>query len=102
MDPPYIHRLNVADQSIRNCKNHFISGISTTNTDFPISPVSPKFLITLNLLRNYRVKPTLSTYAYLFGLNDFNKSPMAPPGTCMIVHNKPVNIISWENHGKIG
>ena len=59
-------------------------------------------MITLNLLRISRFNPALSAYAYLFGQYDFNKSPMAPPGTRVIVHEKPVNRTSWSNHVKKG
>ena len=34
--PPHMHRRNAAEQSIRNYKNHFISGFSMTDPDFPI------------------------------------------------------------------
>ena len=59
-------------------------------------------MITLNLLRNSRVNPALSAYAYLFGPYDFNKSPMAPPGTRVIVHDKHGNCTSWGHHGTKG
>ena len=59
-------------------------------------------MITLNILRNSRVNPDISAYAYLFGPYDFNKSPMIPPGTRMIVHNKPDNHTSWGHHGTKG
>ena len=55
--------------------------------------------ITLNLLQNSRLNPTLSEYVYLFGLYNFYKSPMAPPGTRVIVHDKPGNRTSWGHHG---
>ena len=37
LDPTHTHRLNVAERAIRNWKNNFISGLSTTYPDFPIS-----------------------------------------------------------------
>ena len=54
-----------------------------------------KCVITMNILHNSRVNPDLSAYAYLYGPYNFNKSPMATPGTCVIVHNKPGNFKSW-------
>ena len=35
--PPHMHRQNEAKQSIITCKNHSISGLSTTDPDLPIS-----------------------------------------------------------------
>ena len=99
--PPHMHRRNVAERSIRTCKNHFISGFSTIDPYFPISEwdqLISQCFINLNLLRNYRSNPSLSAYAYLFGPYDFNKLPMVPPGTCMIVHYKPGNRTSWGHH----
>ena len=58
--------------------------------------------ITLNLLCNSRVNPNLSAWAYLFGNYDFNRHPLAPPGTKVIVHSKPSDRASWEYHGKEG
>ena len=93
-----MHRQNAAEQAIRNCKNHFISGFSTTDPDFRIRKwyqLISKCLIALNILSNYKVNTALSAYAYLYGPYDFNKYPMEPPGTCVIVHEKPGNITSW-------
>ena len=81
---PHMHRTNAAERAIRTFKNHFIAGLATTNSDFPISEwdrLLQRAEITLNLLQNSHVNPNLSAYAYLFGDYSFNKSPMAPPGT---------------------
>ena len=56
----------------------------------------------MNLLRNSRVNPKLSAHAYLFGNFDFNKSPLLPPGTKIIVHAKPGKRTSWAFHGEQG
>ena len=100
-----MHRRNVVEQVIKNYKNHFIYELSTTDPDLPISEwdrLLYQCKITLNILRNFRVNPALSAYAYLFGPYDFNKSPMAPPGTRVIVHEKHGNRTSWGNHGTPG
>ena len=94
LDPPHMHRQNAAERAIRTYKKHFISGFSTTDPYFPIikwDRLLSQCAITLNLLRNSRVNPDLSAYAYLFGPYYFNESPMAPPGTRMIVHDEPGN-----------
>ena len=51
----------------------------------------PQAIITLNLCRNARVNPRISAYAYVFGPFDFNKTPLAPPGTKVVVHAKPTD-----------
>ena len=43
--------------------------------------------------------PRVSTYAMLEGNFDFNKTPMVPPGTKVIIHEKPLQCWRWEPHG---
>ena len=62
----------------------------------------PQCNITLNLLRNSRVNPHLSAYAYAYGHFNFAKTPLCPPGTKTIIHSKPNNRASWQFHGKEG
>ena len=82
--PPNIHRRNAAERAIRTFKAHFLSGLATCDPNFPISEwdrLLPQAEITLNLLRNCRYNPALSSYAALFGAFDFNRTPVAPFGT---------------------
>ena len=58
--------------------------------------------MTINLLRNSRVTPSLSAYAFLFGPFLFDKTPLAPPGTKVLIHNKPQKRASWAYHGEEG
>ena len=46
------------------------------------------------------MNPKLSAYAYVFGNFDFNRTPLAPPGTLMGVHVKPDKRASWDPHAK--
>ena len=58
--------------------------------------------ITLNLLRTSQVNPTLSAYTYLFGNFDLNKTPLAPPGTKVLIHKKSNVRESRDYHGVEG
>ena len=105
LDPPHMHIQNSAERAIRTYKNHFISRFSTTHPYFPIIKwdwILSQCEITLKILRNSSVNLVLSAYAYLFDPYDFNKSPMAPPGNRVIVHDKPGKRTSWGNYGTIG
>ena len=96
-----MHRRNAAERAIITFNNHFVLVLSTTDPYFPIRnwyQLLSQFFITLNLLLNSGVNPALSVYAYLYGRYYFNKYPMLPPGTRIIVHNKPVNLKSWCHH----
>ena len=100
--PPHIHRRNAAERAIRTFKNHFMAGLATCPPDFPITEwdrLLDQALLTLNLLRTSRVNPKLSSHAYLFGNHDFNRVPLVPPGSKLIVHNKPGHRPSWSFHG---
>ena len=62
----------------------------------------PQAEITLNLLQTSRVNPALSSYAYVFGNYDFNKTPLAPPGTKVLIHKKSNMRGLWDYHGVEG
>jgi hypothetical protein len=99
---PNNHRVNAAERAIQTFKNHFISGLCTTDTDFPLQlwdQLAEQAQDTLNLLRTSRHDPSKSAYAALNGAYDFNKWPMAPPGTKAIIWESPTNRQSWAPRG---
>jgi hypothetical protein len=70
MVPPNSHWRNAAEHGIRTFKNHFIAGLCSTDKDFPLDQwdeLIPQAELTLNLLRGFRINPTLSAWAGLFG-----------------------------------
>jgi hypothetical protein len=100
--PPHLHRRNAAERAIRTYKSHLLACLATCDPDFPVSEWDRLFFqvgLTLNLLRSSRVNPKLSAYAYLHGNFDFNKTPLAPMGTKVLVHLKPDQRPSWAYHG---
>ena len=54
--------------------------------------------MTLTLLHTSYNNPKLSAYAAIFGIPDFNRCPLAPPGTKVIVHENTYNCQSWYPH----
>ena len=62
----------------------------------------PHATLTLNLLRPSRLNPRLSAEAQLDGAFYFNRTPLAPPGTRVIVHKTPDNRRTWAPHGVDG
>ena len=103
--PPHIHRRNAVERVINTFKNHLLAILASCNPDFPIAEWDRLLVqcdLTLNLLRSSRVNPRLSAYAYLNGNFDFNKTPLAPPGTRVLVHLKPDQRASWAYHGEDG
>ena len=82
-----------------------LASLATCDPDFPIAEWDRGLFqigLTLNLLRCSRVNPKLSAWAYLYGNYDFNKNPLAPIGTQVLIHLKTDIRASWQNHGKDG
>jgi hypothetical protein len=92
--------------TIQTFKAHFISGLCSTDPKFPAIEwdrlLLPQATMTLNLLRTSRINPHLSAYATLFGIHNFNTSPLAPPGTRVVIHEKVDNRLSWATHSTDG
>ena len=103
--PPNLHRRNAAERAIRTFKNHFIAGLCSTDPNFPLplwDKLLPQALITLNLLRGSRINPRLSAQAQIHGNFDFNRTPLGPPGTKVLVHEKPSVRETWAPHALDG
>jgi hypothetical protein len=103
--PPHMHRRNAAKRAIGTWKSHFVAGLYSTNTNFPMhlwDLLLRQATITLNLLRPSRRNPQISAYQMIEGNYDFNSTPMAPPGTKIILHEKPNKQKTWDPHGTNG
>ena len=103
--PPHIQRRNASKRAIHTFKKHFIAGLASTDPNFPLSNwcrLLPQAELTLNLLRASRLNPKLSAYAQLEGTFDFTRTPLAPPGTRVIIHEKLTTCQTWALHGTDG
>ena len=103
--PPKEHRANSAERAIRTFKNHLMSILCTVDSEFPMAEwdrLLPQAVITLNLLRSSRTQPSLSAHASLFGNFDFNRTPIAPPGTRVVAHASADARASFAEHGRVG
>jgi hypothetical protein len=58
--------------------------------------------MTLNMLRTSRINPILLAATHIFGQHDFNRAPLAPPGTRIIAHETPGKRKTWAPHGQDG
>ena len=87
--PPHVYRLNAAERAIQTFKSHFLAGLATLPSDFPMKEwdrLLPHVQLTLNHLRASRRQPTLSAHAAALGTYNVNAHPLAPPGTKVLVH----------------
>jgi hypothetical protein len=51
------------------------------------------------MCRQSRINPQLSAYQQIWGNFDFNRTPMAPPGCKVIVHERALERGAWASHG---
>jgi hypothetical protein len=69
--------------------------------DFPLhlwDRLIPQAKLTLNLLGGSRLNPKLSALAQLHGTFDYNRTPLAPPGIRVLVHEKLDDRTTWSPH----
>ena len=98
---PNMHRVNAAERAIQTHKNHLVAGLCTADKNFPMQLWNELLLqseITLNLLRSSRKNPKLSAYAHPERTFNFNKTPLAPPGTKALFYVPPATQETWGTH----
>lgn len=103
--PPHTHRRLRAERAIRTAKNHLLAILCNTDPAFPLAAwdeLLPQADMTLNLMRASRVAPAISSFAQLHGPFDYDRHPMAVPGTAVVAHEMPSQRDSWGPHGKKG
>jgi hypothetical protein len=103
--PTYSHRRNAAERAIIPFKDHLIARICSTDKAFPMhlwDKLLPQAVITLNILNISRINPKLSASTHIDGQYDYNRAPMAPPGTIIIAHETPNRRRTWVPHGQYG
>ncbi len=99
--PPDMHRTNTAERAIRTWKNHFIAVRAGTPRTYRLSNWCKDLEqtdITLNMLRPCTTNPRLSAYEAMEGMFAFDKTPMAPIGTEVMIHIKPTRRQTWGYH----
>eukprot|EP00804_Cyclotella_cryptica_P004885 CCRYP_004953-RA/>CCRYP_004953-RA protein AED:0.21 eAED:0.22 QI:0/0/0/1/0.5/0.33/3/0/1060 len=100
---PNNHRVNAAERAIQTFKNHFISGLCSTDSNWPLQlwdTMTEQAIITLNLLRTSRNDPSKSAYHQLHGHRyNWNAYPLAPPGTKAVIYESPTTRTSWGTQG---
>ena len=80
---------NSSEKAIQNWIYHFLSGMASTQLDFPLSQwckLVKQGNINLDLLYPSRINPKLSAYDQVFGAFDYQKTPLPPPGMKVLTH----------------
>jgi hypothetical protein len=103
--PPYDYCQNAAERTIGIWKDHFVAGLVSLDPHFPMHlwcPLIDQCTQTLNLMRPSRMNPRLSAKAQLNGAFDYNKTPLAPTSTKVLIHETPNRRRTWAVHGVDG
>ena len=103
--PPHDHRRNIAEKAIQTFKSHFISILCGTAENFPLhlwDRLLPQAELTLNMLRQSKLVPKVSSYAHLYGQHDYNAHPLGPLGCAVEAHVMPGKRESFEPHSASG
>ena len=96
---PTNHRVNAAEQAIQTFKTHLISGLCSTDVEWPFqlwNTMTEQSVITCNTLRTSRINPKKLAYHQLHGRTyDLNRFPLTPLGTRAVLYLDPENRSSW-------
>jgi hypothetical protein len=99
---PHNHHVNTAERAIQTFKDHFISALATTDSEFPLQlwdKLTSQVENTLNLMQASRINPSMLTYEAIWGPYDWNHFALAPPGCKAIIYESPDARGSWGSHG---
>ncbi len=97
--PPDTHRRNLAERAIQTFKSHFIAILAGVDPTFPMNlwdRLVPQAVMTLNLLRQSRKNPSISAYQHVNGVFDYNKTPLAPLGCAVEMHESTNRRRTWD------
>ena len=98
-----MHRHNASKQMIQTFKDHFISilaGVSSTFPNFLWGKLLPQTDLSLNILRQSDIAPSISAWEHFYGPIKFVATPLAPLGIPLIIHTKSDSRRSWDFCGR--
>ena len=100
---PSNHCVNAAEHTIQAYKNHFISVLCSANENWPIQlwgQITTQAVTTLNFLRTSHIDPSkLAYHQFHRHRYDWNRHPLAPPGTRAIIYEDPGARTLWGSQG---
>ena len=101
--PPDMHRTNPAERALQTYKSCGKSILASVPPNFPIAlwcRLAPLIDFCVNIVRKCRQNPLLSAWAAMEGEYHFDATPIAPPGSEMLLHEKPNRRKSWGFNAK--
>jgi hypothetical protein len=89
---PHNHCVNAAKRMIQMFKDHFISALATTDSEFPLQlwdKLTSQVENTLNLVQASHIDPNMLAYEAIWGPYDWNRFPLAPLGCKAVIYKSP-------------
>ena len=103
--PPSNYRLKNTEIVIQTVKSHFIAGLCSVYKYFCLQlwyRLLQQATTSLNLLRKSIIHPHISAYTDIFDEFNYNFTPLAPPGTRVVIHNRPKYRTSYASYEDTG
>ena len=103
--PPNVHQINISERAIRAFKANFISvlaGVDPNFTKFMWDNLLVQTELTINLLRQATLNPSISAWEYFNGAFDFTATPLGPIGCNFIIHTTNNKRKLWDQGGREG
>ena len=97
--PPNMHWRNAAARVIRAFKAHFLAILVGVADDYPQilwDLLLTQAVLTLNLLRQARLNPSVSSWKFLEWPLYYNANPLGPLGCPVMIHNKTATRNLWD------
>ena len=101
--PPDMHYTNPAERGLQTWKSCKKSSLVSLPKGFPITlwcRQCPQVDLAVNIVRKCRQNPLLSAWAAMMGEYHFDATPIVPPGTEMMMHEKPNRRRTWGFNAK--
>ena len=92
-----------AEKAVQTYKACFKSTTASLPPEFPIAywcRLIPQIDLSVNIVRACRQNPKLSAWAATEGDFHFDSTPIAPPGTAMLMYERPENRSSFGHNAK--
>ena len=92
LTPTSIHRRNRTKCSIQKFKDHFVAGLCSVYSKFPLNlwdKLIPQALLIFSLLKSNNTNPLLLAYAQVHETFSYNQIPLAPSVIKVLVHIRP-------------
>ena len=99
--PKVKYSCNSSKKAIQTWKHNFLSGMASTQLDFPLSKwckILEKGNIILNLLCPSRLNPNISAYAQVFVTFDHQITTLTPNGMKVLAHVLTIYRCSFDTH----